>query len=448
MLAKMRRREFIGAIGAAVARGQRRAPNILLILFDKCRTDAIGAYQERQIATPNLDALARDGVRFHHAYTPQALCGPARASILTGKYPHAHGLQRNVYPVVGSKLNTNYQDPIPDPFRDPRFRLWDNCVYLLNNAGYATGSVGKWHLGPGNPGFFDYFKSFNSLLRHWIGEPHQSRYRPDVHTEEALRFIEANAARPWFLHQSYYAPHEPLDPPKEWLAKYSGEHAAYYATVMNLDWNVGRILDSLRRQGILEETMVIFTADHGRPWVERPGSAEGIGLPYEDTSRVPLLIRYPALFAKGKVWRSGVTTADIMPTILEAAGVTMAQGLAELNLTPSIQGRSLAAELRSGDDTWRRPVILQNVPQRGIDGSYYEERAIRTARWKLILRKFDVRPELRAGELYDLDSDSGETRNVYSQRAETVRDLARQLTDWGRQTGDSLSVELGSHAGR
>ena len=101
-----------------------------------------------------------------------------------------------------------------DPFRDARFRLWDNFVYYLSNAGYATACIGKWHLGPGNPGFFDTFKAFNSLLRHWVGEPHKSAYRPDLETDEGIRFIEANAGRPWFLYQSYYAPHEPLDPPK------------------------------------------------------------------------------------------------------------------------------------------------------------------------------------------------------------------------------------------
>ncbi|MBI3681036.1 MAG: sulfatase-like hydrolase/transferase [Acidobacteria bacterium] len=198
----MQRRSFLGTLAAPLAYSQAvaaRPPNILFLLFDKCRTDAIGAYGERQVHTPNLDALAASGVRFHNCFTPQALCGPARASIITGVHPHTHGLRRNVYPTRPNNSNSNYPEAIPDPFRDARFKLWDNFIYYLSNAGYATGHIGKWHLGPGNPGFFDYFKSFNSTLRHWIGEPHQSRYRPDVHTDLGISFIQRHAGEPFFL---------------------------------------------------------------------------------------------------------------------------------------------------------------------------------------------------------------------------------------------------------
>jgi len=447
----MQRRQFLTSLpAAALAQPQSasRPPNILLILFDKCRTDAIGAYREREVHTPHLDALATDGVLFRHAYTPQALCGPARASILTGKYPHAHGLRRNVYFFRPGAINTNYQDLIPDPFRDPRFRLWENFVYYLNNAGYTNGSIGKWHLGPGNPGLFDFFKSFNSNLRHWIGEPHKSRYRPDVHADDAIHFIEQTGSRPWFLHLSFYAPHEPLDPPKEWLAKHAGrDHADYYATVSNLDWNVGRVLDTLRRRNLLDDTLVIFTADHGRPWVPRPGSAEGIAIAYEDTIRVPLFLRYPRMLPRGKTWNSGVITADLMPTILEAANITLVQGLVN-ELTPTLHARSLITEVRKGDDRWTRPIVVQNIPQAGIHESYYDERVLRTERHKLILRKFDVRPDLRPGELYDLQTDPGETTNLYQKRMELVRELAGQLQQWGVTHQDELSVELGRWAAR
>ena len=138
----MLRRTLLGSLGAAAlpkrSNAQTQPPNVLLVLFDKCRTDAIGAYEEKRVSTPQLDRLAREGVLFRHAYTPQALCGPARASILTGKHPHAHGLQRNVYFSEPGGVNTNYREVIPDPFRDTRFRLWENFVYHLNNAGYTT----------------------------------------------------------------------------------------------------------------------------------------------------------------------------------------------------------------------------------------------------------------------------------------------------------------------
>ena len=446
------RRHFMGSMSASLlsgeARSTRKAPNILLILFDKCRTDAIGAYEERAVHTPNLDRLAREGVLFTRAYTPQALCGPARASILTGKYPHAHGLRRNVYFAQPGAVNTNYQDVIPDPFRDQRFRLWDNFVYHLNNAGYTTGSVGKWHLGPGNPGFFDYFKSFNSLLRHWVGKPHESRYRPDVHAEDALQFITKAGSLPWFLHLSFYAPHEPLDPPKEWLPKYSGQdHREYYATVSNLDWNVGRVLDVIRKRGSLDDTLVILTSDHGRPWTERPGTTEGIGIGYEDVIRVPMILRYPKMLPSAKRWNAGVTTADLMPTILEAANISLSQGVIADEATPALHSRSLIRELH-GEDRWTRPVVVQNIPQKGIDGSYYDERVLRTEWHKLILRRFEIRPQLRPGELYDLRTDPKESANLYAERTNLVKDLAGQLAEWGEAHQDTVAVELGRWASK
>lgn len=453
----MNRRALLYNLAGGFAYGQQqqqqqqeqKQPNVLLILFDKCRTDAIGAYGDRQgVATPHIDGLARDGVLFSNAFTPAALCGPARASMLTGRYPHSHGLRRNVYAEPRGRMNTNYPDAIADPFRDPRFALWDNAPFLLNNSGYATGCVGKWHLGPGNPGFFDYFKGFNSLLRHWVGEPHKSRYRPDVHTDDAIAFMEQNQRRPWFLYQSYYAPHEPLDPPKEWMAKFAGqEHAEYYATVAHLDHCVGRMIEALRRLGSFENTLILVTSDHGRTWIDRPGSLENIALAYDEVSRVPLVMRGPGAMG-GRTWKGGVTTADIMPTILEAAGVTHQVGPADARLTTPLQSVSLFATLRTGGggESWPRPVILQNIPQKGIDGSYFDERAIRTARHKLILRRFDARPELRPGELYDLAADPGETRNLYLAEGSVRARLGLDLAAWGEAHDDRLSVELGRFA--
>lgn len=444
----MRRRLFLSSLAAAPAvRPQTpRPPNVLLIIYDKCRADAIGTYGNTGALTPNLDQLAASGVRFDRAFTPQALCGPARASMLTGLAPHSHGLTHNVYPSPAGKTHTNFPDPIPDPFRGARFRLWDNIVYQLNNAGYATGCVGKWHLGPGNPGFFDTFKAFNSLLRHWVGQPHKSAYRPDVETDEGIRFIEANADRPWFLYQSYYAPHEPLDPPAEWAAKFAGkEHADYHATIANLDWNTGRILETLRRRNLLDNTLVIFTSDHGRTWLNRPGAAEGIALSYEEVARVPLIMRFPPRLPRPTVWRSGVDLTALAPTILDACNISIAQGVRDNNLTPVMHASSLFREMEQ-PDAWRRPIFLENVPQRAIDGSFFDERAIRTARHKLILRKFDAVPEFRPGELYDLDADPGEAKDLYSQQPQLVASLAAQMETWARATRDDIALELARYA--
>lgn len=425
----------------------KRPPNILLILFDKCRTDAFGCYGQKEVYTPNLDRIAENGIRFDNCYTPQALCGPARASILTGTYPHSHGLRRNVYPITMSSIPSNYSDPIPDPFRDSRFSLWDNFPFLLDNAGYATAHIGKWHLGPANPGFFDYWKSFNSLLRHWIGEPHKSRYRPDVHTDQGIQFIERHAHEPFFLYQSYYAPHEPLDPPRQFLERYQNDdHASYYGTVSNLDWNVGRLLDTLHRLDILDNTLIVVASDHGRSFSLRPGTQEGMSTAYEASSRVPLLACHPTLFPQGTVWKSGVNLVDLMPTFLDAAGIHPEMGVRSYTHRLTLHGKSLLKKVSSGLDEWDRPIVIQNVPQEPIDGALYDERALRTEHFKLILRRFESGEKFRPGELYDLSEDPEEKNNLYllPAHSENLTNLATCLKDWGQEVRDDLAVELGN----
>jgi len=151
----MQRRTFLGS-AAAPALAPARAgakqpsssqpPNIVLIVMDMCRHDAVGAYGLQQVHTPNIDRLAAEGVRFANCYTTQALCGPARGSIITGLYPHAHGVQKNVYPTRGIDYD-RFEDPLPNPFLDSRFHLWNNFPFMLLNAGYETAQIGKWHLG-------------------------------------------------------------------------------------------------------------------------------------------------------------------------------------------------------------------------------------------------------------------------------------------------------------
>ncbi len=414
-------------------------PNFVFILFDKCRRDAIGAYGRADVHTPNIDRLAANGVRFDNCYAPQALCGPCRASIITGKYPHQHGMQKNTYPYDRSRGTNVYHEAIPDPFGDPRFDLWDNFPHFLNAAGYRTAHIGKWHLGEGNPGFFDVWKSFNSQLRHWVGEAHKSPYRPHVHTDLGIEFIEQNAERPFFLYQSYYPPHKPHDPPKQFFEPYQGknvEHEEYYAAVTALDWDVGRLVEALRRKNILDRTFIIVGTEHGRSWIDRPGTVEGMSVSYDEAARLPLIMHCPSMLPQGLVWESGVSMVDLMPTILHAGNVYG-------RLRRDYSDQSLLPDIRAGRDEWNRTIVIQNIPQKGINDVMFEERALRTEGWKLILRKFAALPEMRVDELYDMREDPGETRNLYDLRGDVVKRLATQLGEWGEENGDSLAVELG-----
>ena len=424
---------------AAEPVGGHNPPNFLFILLDKCRRDAIGAYGRSDVHTPNIDQLSAGGVRFDNCYAPQPLCGPCRASILTGMYPHEHGIRKNVYPFVPNGSNNVYQEPIPDPFADPRFDLWANFPHFLNNAGYGTAHIGKWHLGEGNPGFFDVWKSFNSLIHHWLGEPYNSPYRPTIQTDIAVEFIEENAGRPFFLYQSYYSPHEPNNPPKRFYEPYKGkdvEHEDYYASVTALDEEIGRMVDALRRSNVLDNTFIILTTEHGRTWIDRPGTVAGMSISYDEAARLPLIMHYPRVLPSGVVFQSGVSSVDLMPTIMHAAGLFG-------RFDEDYSDRSLIPDLLSGRDEWKREIVIQNIAQRGIDGILFEERALRDERWKLILRDFRARPQKRVDELYDMKNDPGETENLFSERQEVVKQLAGRLAKWGDRHGDALAVKLG-----
>ena len=428
-----------------------RPPNVVLIVGDWLRRDAIGVYDEKPVQTPNIDALANSGIRFDNAYTPASLCTPARASILTGVYPHQHGLERVIYPAgFPGKIPTKHPEGLSDPWHDNRYRLWDNFLVYLHNTGYQNAHIGKWHLGTSNPGFFDYWKSFNSLMPHWVGTPYESAYREDIQTDEGIRFIEQNADRPFFLYQSYYSPHAPFQPPPEYRALYEGvdiDHKDYYAMVSSLDANVGRIVATLRRKRLLENTLIIFIADHGGSFRERPGSYRGMGVAYDETARIPMIMHWPNGLPRGEVWESGVSLVDLAPTILGAAGIRSENEIRRIitgRAGSMFHGVNLIPAIRSGEDDWSRPVFMQNIPERAIKGSRYDERAMRSQRHKLILREFFAQPGMQHNEFYDLETDPEETRNLYHDKSyQTVlRQQIELMLRWSRANDDTLAIKL------
>jgi arylsulfatase A-like enzyme len=428
-----------------------RPPNIVLILFDWARRDAIGVYSEKDVATPNIDALANAGVRFDNAYTPATLCSPARASIITGVYPHAHQVRKTMYPAgINGGLPTMYPDPIANPFDDARFNLAINFPKYVTNSGFATAHIGKWHLGTGNPGFFDLFKSYNSLMPHWVGQPNQSAYREDIQTSEGIRFIQQNADRPFFLYQSYYTPHAPFQPPEKHADLYEDRdigHKSYYASVSSLDENVGRIVRALEERGILDNTLIIISADHAGSFQERPGSYRGMGIAYDEAARIPMIMHWPGGLPGGVTWDSGVSLVDLAPTILGAANINTKSRIMEIitgRIGSPFHGRDLVAEINSGRDDWPVPVFMQNVPEAAIENSWFDERAMRSERWKLVLREFNADPRARSNALFDLQNDPGEAENLYGDPS--YRDqLKAQLTlmlEHAEKLRDDLSIKL------
>lgn len=391
-------------------------------MADQFRADALGANGNTWVRTPALDRLAGSGVRFSNAYTPQALCTPARGALMTGVYPHTTRLDGNLYKV-------------DDAFQAPQLHLTPNLPTLLRQAGYRTGYIGKWHLGEKNPGLFDYWNGYNSydalnpeypLQPHWMGKPYESAYRADVDTGDAVRFLEENRARPFALFVSYYPPHNPYNPPRKFEEMYQGrEHPGYYGAVTAVDLDIGRVLDKLAALKLEDSTFVSFTADHGETFAGRLGS-QAKTVCYEESAKVPLLMRWPGHLPAVE-YRGGVTTLDLMPTILEVAGVAA---------PARCQGHSRIADVRAGRLGWSEPVFLENITQNKIDGKPAIERAVRTENWKLILRDHP------RDELYDLRADPGEKNDLFSREPARVKELAALIADWAKRVDDPVAAGL------
>ena len=433
----MKRREFLKrAAIAAVAPlaltqcslqrriGARTPPNVLLIITDDQRWDTLSCAGNRILKTPALDRLAAEGVRFENAFVTTSTCAPSRASILTGKYVHSHGAWS-----IGW--------PIPEGQRS---------VYeILREVGYHTGHVGKWHMTPARRGHvpeehrrgIDDWRGVGAFLpyMHEDGQHHT-----EWEMEQALEFLENRPkARPFMLGIGNQPPHDPLVPnprhkdlfkdvmiPPRPFAKESSERAPepartagglktweykvgdnesyqktmknYYRLIVGLDEAVGRILDTLDEQGLAEDTLVIFISDNGL-FMGEHGMA-GKHFPYEESIRVPLIVRYPPLtdVRRGRVEEVMALNIDLAPTILETIG---------LPIPPAMQGKSLCPLLVSGDGTvpWRRSWLYEYACPSGSPPM----EAVRTDRWKYIAY---YSKEGTVEQLFDLKNDPCEINDL------------------------------------
>lgn len=418
--------EVLGAPFINRKRPDKRPPNILLILTDQQRFDTIAAQRKTGMYTPNLDRLAAEGVRFDRAYCAQALCSPSRASIISGLYPHTHKVQENIY-------------GIDDTLSMPDYNLGATWPLLLQQAGYRTCWIGKWHLGEKAPKCFDEWYGFNSLLSHWMGKYEKSEYRSDKETDIGLDFLERNKHRPFVLCQSYYPPHAPYTAPEEFVKLYVGKTqfrpAKYYAAISNIDMNVGRLLRKLEDLGLIHNTVVIFTSDHGEHFGQRPGGANKRGA-YDDCARIPLIARYPGIFEGGLVKPHLVSNVDIMPTILDIAAV---------NIPSHVQGRSLRQLGTGKTSAWRSAVCVENLEATSTseNSNTCNSRGIRTNIRKLILRdRLSVRAECLR-ELYDSIGDPFEKNNIYGHsELSRIRTILHYLENWARETDDDVGTRL------
>lgn len=409
-------------------------PNIVLVFADDLGITDLACYGRADHHTPHLDQLAAKGVRFTAAYCPQPICSPSRAALMTGKCP--------------ARLNlTNYLPGRPDapsqPLRQPRSEGFlpleeVTLAELLKEAGYATGLFGKWHLG--GPDHAPERQGFD------VVETPPANTQPAVDAEgmvveggksefaitaAAERFMEANRDRPFFCYVPHYTPHIPLAAAPELVEKHRDAfHPTYAAMIETLDRAVGRLRATIESLGLAERTIFIFTSDNGGLHVlEFPGTPATRNRPYragksylyEGGLREPLLVCWPGVTQPGRVCDTPVVLTDLVPTLLEAAGIDPAKAVGPLD------GVSLVGLLR-GEALAPRP-LFWHFPHYTNQGGR-PAGAIREGDWKLVEQFEDG-----SLELYDLEADIGETRNLATAEPERAARMVTALRDWRARVG-------------
>jgi arylsulfatase A-like enzyme len=465
-------------------------PNILLICTDQHRLSAVGCYGPTVCRTPSIDRLAATGTRFDRSYTSCPVCSPARATIMTGEYPHTHGICSNVHN-LGASVH----------------ELADGAQLLsrqLQQRGYACGYTGKWHLGSGadrafagacvpalprdlgfsgqdfpghGGGGFGYPEYKEFLARNgFTHQVHQARTDctrvwpygvlrgpvestvPWFLTDHSIDWMEQNSdsEEPFFLWHNFWGPHGPFYVPRDCYDEYAGaeidewpnyrwpgarENAPYqvkrhpladhlewedwaeairhyYAFTTLIDSQIGRLLEYLDRSKLAEDTVVVFTADHGQTLGSHGGLTDKGWHHFEEIQRIPLIVRLPG-GRRGAVRHELVSLVDLYPTLMELAGVDSAG--------ESLPGRSLMPLLHDQDVPWRDTAVVEF---NGVNS---------LATTMVTLRRGDLKYGWNCSsfdELYDLATDPHETINLAGspEYAQQLLDLRQCLAEWMRQS--------------
>jgi len=481
-MAQMSRRQWLEAAGLATllqAAGTRRGfaqtrgkPNIVFFLGEGLRPDELSSAGNRVIQTPNLDRIAREGADFENAFCVNALCAPSRASILTGLYAHT----------TGAVDNRNATIPATDPI----------VTDLLHEAGYEVAFLGKSHVAGalrdhpwdyyfGFEGQSSYFETpmWEGVNGKYTGPRKYGEYIDDILTLKAAEWLRTRRDKPFCLFLWFYAPHAPFYRPARLdnalngvpiptPRSYSENERGYpnkaravrqarnrigeclvgaddarsleelvkdhYAGVLSNDQDAGLIFHTLEKMGVLEDTAVLLSSDHGFFLGEHHFYDKR--LMYEPSIRVPMLIRYPKLITPGTKMPGMALNIDIAPTLLDLAGV---------RIPAAMQGRSLLPLATGGNvPDWRQDWLYEYYEY--PDFEHVEpHRGIRTERYKLI----DYYVEPRQLELYDLQSDPDEMNNLYGKPEYEVlaHQLRARLAELRRQTDDRYEYKFDASRG-
>ena len=430
----------LGSGGFACGEADRGGkPNIVFFLIDDLGWADLGCYGSRYYETPRIDALAQQGMRFTDAYAACCACSPTRASILTGQYP----ARLHLTDWIPGRTPANAKLAIPD-WRQYLPSEEVTLAEALKSTGYATAAVGKWHLGsepyfPEHQGFDvnvagsnigapgSYFSPYKNRPTIPGGKP--GDYLTDQLTNEALAFITAHRSEPFFLYLAHYAVHTPIQAKTKLIAEYrdkpgsNGQTSAVYAAmVQSVDESVGRVLDTLDRLDIAEQTCVILFSDNGG--LARPNATSNVplrsgkGFPFEGGVRVPFLIRWPGVVPPGSLCRDVITSVDFYPTVLEITGCRETSDHQAL-----VDGVSLLP-LLSETGALERDAVYWHYPHYNPIGGF-PYGAVRQGDWKLIEFYEDGHTEL-----YDLRNDLSEANDLAGTKPELAATLAKKLHSW------------------
>ncbi len=430
----------------------KQPPNIVVIFADDLGYSDIGPFGAKGIDTPNLDRMAKEGRRFTDFYVGAPACTASRAALMTGCYPVRAGFADE----ISTRANGT--------FSHSRV-LWPNSKYgindheitiaeVLRDAGYATGIVGKWHLGDAprfNPlrhGFQEFFGApYSHDMKPYYYMRGEERLDEEIdldnqikrYTEEAVAFIRKHQSKPFFLYFPHHMPHTPLVASKDFKGK--SKRGAFGDAVSELDWSVGQVLDTLRELKLDERTLVIFTADNG-PWLpkgEQGGSARpfrgGKGTTYEGGVREPCVMWWPGTIPADTSCSEVAATMDFLPTFAAMAG-------AKLPADHKIDGHDIL------------PLMTQADAKSPWKALYYflgnELHAVRSGPWKLraknnffnenIYRKEPAPRDLvMPAALYNLRNDPAEQKSVLDDHPKIAKRLEALLDEARADLGDSLT---------
>jgi arylsulfatase A-like enzyme len=434
----------MAAFGQQPKAGKPKAarPNILVILVDDLGYADIGVHGGKAVATPHIDKLARSGVRFTNGYVSAPYCSPSRAGLLTGRYQTRFGHEFN--PHVGD------EDKLGLPLDQV------TIANVLRAAGYATGLIGKWHLGfskdhqPPARGFDDFFgflggghnyamrKEDEAKFTSVYSYSHLQRgkevqkidgFATDVFTDEAISFMQHHKEQPWFLYLAYNAVHTPLEISEKLKERVPAEvqdpdRRGYLALLLGLDDAIGRLVAHLRETGADENTLIVFISDNGGSGVA-PFLAYNTGInrplrgnkgqTLEGGIRVPFFIAWRGRLPADQTYDFPVISLDILPTACALAGVKTPKNVDGVNLMPHLVGENKAA------------------PHEALYWRFGPQNAIRKGNWSLVdWRDFEKKTS-SGWQLYDLEKDVGQQNDLAAKRPALVKELSQAWQRWDEQ---------------